>query len=87
MKMTTPAESARTEDPKEQRLRPPRPVATSLKPTSCWPPRKASIAMEINIFHLSTVYCLLSNQYKKEVEKMNSQLQIVYKFLSSTEFK
>ena len=30
---------------------------------------------------------LTLNQYKKEVEKMNSQLQIVYNFLSSTEFK
>jgi len=44
------AAGARTEDPKEQRLKSPHHVATSLKPTSCWPPRKASAAMEINIY-------------------------------------
>jgi len=35
---------------KDQRLKTPRRVATSLKPTSCWPPQKASVAMEISIF-------------------------------------
>ena len=42
MEAATPAESARTEDPgadfEEQRLNSPLPVATSLKPTACWPP-------------------------------------------------
>ncbi len=55
----TPAESARSEDPglslareaaEEHRLRMPHRVATSVKPTSCWPPRKASGEMEISIF-------------------------------------
>ena len=50
MEAATPAESARTEDPEEQRLKTPRPVATSLKQTSCLPPRKASAAMEMDIY-------------------------------------
>jgi len=49
------AVGARTEDPEEQRLKAPRPVATSLKQTSCLPPRKASAKMEINIFPSSVV--------------------------------
>ena len=90
MKAATPAESAdglcteseaagaRTEDPgadyKVQRLRTPRRVATSLKPTSCWPPWKASTAMEINIllfFYLDLTGLSFTNLHISSLTNLN----------------